>query len=212
MTKKTTKKVASKPLKKTAKVKSAPLPKGPTKKLAEKKSVPAKGPVKPAVKPPAAKQAVKPAKSIAPEKTAKAEIVKPTKTQKSGKSNSELKVDREDPQEKTIIKPVGKKSKKPDSTEVEDTELAPLQDSMPTRKGRKYEGATEEESKWLELRDKNKNIKPRPYKLSETYEEKTPIEHKVLGWGIILSVVNDRLEVLFRSGIKHLISNYKPNS
>lgn len=80
------------------------------------------------------------------------------------------------------------------------------------KKGKKYEGATEEESKWLELKDKNRNIKPLPYKMSEVYQEKTPIEHKVLGWGFILSVVNDRLEVLFRSGIKHLISNYKTNS
>jgi hypothetical protein len=33
--------------------------------------------------------------------------------------------------------------------------------------------------------------------------------HKVLGWGFVLSNLNDRLEVLFKDGIKVLISNYK---
>lgn len=83
------------------------------------------------------------------------------------------------------------------------------EESLPTKKAKKYEGVSEEESKWLELRDKYRHIKPQVYKLSESFQEKTPLEHKVLGWGFILSVVNDRLEVLFRSGIKHLISNYK---
>jgi hypothetical protein len=86
-----------------------------------------------------------------------------------------------------------------------------ISESMPSKKAKKYEGATEEESKWLELRDKHKNIKPQPYKMTEVFLEKTPIEHKTMGWGFVLSVVNDRLEVLFRSGIKHLISNYKTN-
>lgn len=90
--------------------------------------------------------------------------------------------------------------------------LPPEIESLGTKKGKKFEGSTEEETRWLELRDKHKNIKARPYRLSEVYEEKTPLEHKILGWGFILSVINDRLEVLFRSGIKHLISNYKTNS
>lgn len=82
-------------------------------------------------------------------------------------------------------------------------------ESMPSKRAKKYEGATEEESKWLELRDKHRNIKPNIYRISDVFQERTPIEHKTLGWGFILSVVNDRLEVLFRSGIKQLISNYK---
>jgi len=81
-----------------------------------------------------------------------------------------------------------------------------------SKKSKKYEAATEEESRWLELRDKYKSTKAAPYKMSEAYAEKTPIDHKVLGWGFILSVMNDRLEVLFQSGIKQLISNYKSNN
>jgi hypothetical protein len=72
-----------------------------------------------------------------------------------------------------------------------------------------YQAATEEEAKWLELKEKYKGIRPSPYKMSEVYQEKTLLDHKVLGLGVILSVVNDRLEVLFQTGTKHLISNYK---
>ena len=46
--------------------------------------------------------------------------------------------------------------------------------------------------------------------MKAVFEEKTAILHKVLGWGYILSNRNDRLEVLFKDGIKYLISNYKP--
>lgn len=84
--------------------------------------------------------------------------------------------------------------------------------SVPSKKAKKYEASTEEETRWLELRDKYKSTKALPYKMSEVYAEKTPIDHKVLGWGFILSVLNDRLEVLFQSGIKQLISNYKSNN
>jgi hypothetical protein len=33
--------------------------------------------------------------------------------------------------------------------------------------------------------------------------------HKVLGWGFIISNINDRLDILFETGVKTLISNYK---
>lgn len=65
------------------------------------------------------------------------------------------------------------------------------------------------EAQWQTLKDKNKAIKPLAYKMSESFEARTPILHKVLGWGFIISNQNDRLEVLFQQGIKFLISNYK---
>jgi hypothetical protein len=65
------------------------------------------------------------------------------------------------------------------------------------------------EAQWQSLKDKNKAIKPFNYKMSESFEARTPILHKVLGWGFIISNQNDRLEVLFQQGIKFLISNYK---
>jgi hypothetical protein len=45
--------------------------------------------------------------------------------------------------------------------------------------------------------------------MSEQFEPGTPLSHPRLGWGFILSKLNDRLEVIFESGIKILISNYK---
>lgn len=62
---------------------------------------------------------------------------------------------------------------------------------------------------WRTLFEKNKGIKALPYKMSENYEAKTPLMHKVLGWGYVLTSQNDRLEVLFEDGIKILIANYK---
>jgi hypothetical protein len=65
------------------------------------------------------------------------------------------------------------------------------------------------EQRWQTLQ-KQSSGKPAPdYDMTKTYESKSPLQHKVLGWGYILENKNDRLEVLFRSGIKILISNYK---
>ena len=63
--------------------------------------------------------------------------------------------------------------------------------------------------KWENLYTKAGQIKSAPYNMRSSYEAQTGLEHKVLGWGFILSNKNDRLEVLFESGIKVLISNYK---
>lgn len=68
----------------------------------------------------------------------------------------------------------------------------------------------QEKDKWQELSVKLKSQKPRTYSMREVYEPHTTLQHKVLGWGVILSVNNDRLEVLFKEGIKFLISNYNP--
>ena len=64
-------------------------------------------------------------------------------------------------------------------------------------------------AQWSALFEKSKGIEAAPYKMSATYSPRTPIHHKVLGWGYVLSNQNDRLEVLFKDGIKILISNYK---
>lgn len=65
------------------------------------------------------------------------------------------------------------------------------------------------EAQWSQLKEKTKAIKPIPYKMTERYEARVPIQHKLMGWGYILTNQNDRLEVLFQEGIKFLISNYK---
>lgn len=64
-------------------------------------------------------------------------------------------------------------------------------------------------SKWNSFFKKADDIKSAPYSMKNSYESKTAITHKVLGWGYILENKNDRLEVLFKDGIKFLISNYK---
>lgn len=64
-------------------------------------------------------------------------------------------------------------------------------------------------NKWSELKEKHSKDKAVAYTMSATYESNQPIQHKSLGWGLILNNNNDRLEVLFESGIKMLISNYK---
>lgn len=70
-------------------------------------------------------------------------------------------------------------------------------------------GASEDLQKWHDLKAEYDG-EVRAYKMSEQYEAKTAIEHKVLGWGFILSSENNRLDVLFEQGRKMLISNYKP--
>lgn len=71
------------------------------------------------------------------------------------------------------------------------------------------EAASALSQKWSSLFKKAEQIEAKPYNMKAVFEEKTAIVHKVLGWGYILANRNDRLEVLFKDGIKYLISNYK---
>ena len=66
----------------------------------------------------------------------------------------------------------------------------------------------EEERRWNEFHEKHKSDKAQSYDMKATFEAAKPLQHKVLGWGWILSNDNDRLEVLFRDGKRILISNY----
>jgi hypothetical protein len=67
----------------------------------------------------------------------------------------------------------------------------------------------DEKAKWAELFKKYGKEKALTYKMSESYQSLIPLQHKVLGWGFVLTNENDRLEVLFENGIRMLISNYK---
>ena len=67
----------------------------------------------------------------------------------------------------------------------------------------------DEKAKWVELFKKYGKEKAINYKMSDTFPSLSPLQHKVLGWGFILKNDNDRLEVLFETGIRMLISNYK---
>lgn len=71
--------------------------------------------------------------------------------------------------------------------------------------------AADEKAKWQELNKRYGKDKAVAYKMTESFDALKPLQHKVLGWGFILSNENNRLEVLFENGIKMLISNYKPS-
>jgi len=81
--------------------------------------------------------------------------------------------------------------------------------SVKSTKESKAEKANQLSQKWSTLFRKSQEMEARPYNMRGVYEPKTPIQHKVLGWGYILNNKNDRLEVLFQDGIRYLISNYK---
>lgn len=104
-------------------------------------------------------------------------------------------------------------------------EAAPIQEKISLRvnevvvqvkvkKGRKSKASEEKDSdalsqKWTSLYRKTQDVEAQPYNMKNSYEPKTPILHKLLGWGYILNNKNDRLEVLFEDGVRFLISNYK---
>lgn len=64
-------------------------------------------------------------------------------------------------------------------------------------------------AKWVALHEKAKAIPTQKYNMKNEFEKLTGIDHKVLGWGFVLENTNDRLEVLFKDGIRFLISNYR---
>ncbi len=70
--------------------------------------------------------------------------------------------------------------------------------------------SSEASAQWADLHQKYSSEKPQVYDMKAQFEANKPLQHKVLGWGWIMSVENDRLEVMFQDGKRMLISNYKP--
>lgn len=70
--------------------------------------------------------------------------------------------------------------------------------------------ASEDASKWVEYRERYKGEQAPMYDMKSSFEAGRPLQHKLLGWGWVLSNENDRLEVLFQDGRRMLISNYNP--
>jgi hypothetical protein len=62
---------------------------------------------------------------------------------------------------------------------------------------------------WTTYMNQNKAAKPVIYSMSDDYQPKTVISHKVLGLGYVLKSQNNRIEVSFKEGKKTLITNYK---
>lgn len=70
--------------------------------------------------------------------------------------------------------------------------------------------AQEQYKRWLKLQKQLAEEKVQDYKMTEDFELKTPISHKVHGWGVVLQKRDNYIDVLFETGLKTLIVNYKP--
>jgi hypothetical protein len=140
------------------------------------------------------------------EKTAQLKPSKPALMTKKGKIHAELAETEEKPAPKkasTIVSIIETEASGDDSVEkVEKTSKV-----KPVKVDRG--NLNDEKAKWSELNKKYGRDKALTYKMTESYSSLIPLQHKVLGWGFILTNENDRLEVLFENGIRMLISNYK---
>lgn len=70
--------------------------------------------------------------------------------------------------------------------------------------------AQEHYKKWLKLHKQLSVEKPMEYRMTEDFELKAPISHKVHGWGVVMQKRDNYIDVLFEAGLKTLIVNYKP--
>ncbi len=69
--------------------------------------------------------------------------------------------------------------------------------------------AQEHYKRWLKLNKQLADEAPQEYRMSEDYEIKTPLQHKVHGWGVVMQKRDNYIDVIFENGIKTLIVNYK---
>lgn len=155
------------------------------------------------------------AKKSAPAKT-KAPVKSASKAAAKAVEKEEVKIKAEKPEKKAKAPKAEKPPKVEKSPEeVQEAKAAKLAKKTADKKAKAEaaaaKAATEEAAKWLEYKNKFGNNKANTYSMSGVFEAQTPLQHKVLGWGYILSVQNDRLEVIFEQGTKILISNYKSN-
>ncbi len=155
----------------------------------------------------AAKKATK--KKSTKKATTKKTVAKKTKV-KSAKADTSKK--------KTKVKAsttkVKSKAKSKDETETPST-LAVKAKKKTVKKKRLTKKQVAEQTerdelteKWAKLKDIDHEVKAQKYKMSEAYAPNTPIDHPMFGWGFVLSLNENKLEVLFESGIKMLVSNY----
>ena len=191
-------KKATKPVAKAAAKPAAK--KTEAKKTEAKKAAPAAkaAPVKAKAEPKAAKPAAKAAKAT-PEP--KVEAAKPALMTKKGKSADEPK-----DQGDLLIEMAKDEMSKVNAAKIAAEKNAKVK-PIKIERG----NAADEKAKWQELYKRHGKDKANPYKMTDSFDALKPLQHKLLGWGFILSNENNRLEVLFENGIKMLISNYKPS-
>lgn len=166
-------------------------------------------------------KAVKSAKAAAPakakassaKKTVVVEKSKPALMTKKGKDQP---VQQKAPAKSTLAEVVEIKKTKTVVSMIEETPVAGTADEQKAEKVSKVKpvkvdrgNINDEKAKWAELFKKYGKEKAYTYKMTESFPSLVPLQHKVLGWGFVLTNENDRLEVLFENGIRMLISNYK---
>ena len=183
----------AKPAKKTAKKVEAPKKalKKPAvaeapKKTAKAPAAPVEKPLKAAKAPKAAAPAAEPVVEAPKAKKAKA-VAAPVAAPVPETPKAEPKV-------------LGKKEKKPKPEKID----APKSGKPLDEEGEKLL------KQWHQMQEQLKSVKPPLYTLQGNFDAKTPIQHKVLGWGYVLKNKGNRIEVLFQDGVKTLVTNYKP--
>lgn len=151
------------------------------------------------------KKSAAPTKPVKPVKPIKVKAVKPALMTKIGKkatsADSEVEVEATK-KSQTIVSMI-----ESDSNSAEPAKVEKVSKAKPIKIERG--NVTDERAKWAELNKKFGKEKAMSYKMTESFPSLAPLQHKVLGWGYILTNENDRLEVLFENGIRMLISNYK---
>lgn len=67
------------------------------------------------------------------------------------------------------------------------------------------------EEEWNSLREKNSGKGAKPYRLAEKFEKDVMVDHPKFGVGIVMTATDQRLEILFKEGLKTLVHNQKSN-
>ncbi len=185
--------------------------KKPVAKVAAKNAA-KKAPTKPAkAAKPVAKVPAKPAAKPAPTKPVKAAakpVVKPEPIVKAPVKLAEPKNEPQEPKDQgDLLIEKAKEEMASVNADARQAEKASKVKPIKIERG----NLTDEKAKWQELNKRYGKDKAQPYKMTDIFESMKPVQHKILGWGFVLTNENNRLEVLFENGIKMLISNYKPS-
>jgi hypothetical protein len=191
------------------------------KKTAAKKSSASPAKKKTPVK---AKAVAKPAAKVAPKPVVKAAPVKAKPLEKPAEKPRLLKaqpkietpaksIDAAEPKAEapSTSKKAAKSPKPPKAPKPAASKVG--RKAKPQMLGNNQLGPSPENTKkWEDFKRVHGEAKAPTYSMTGQFEAAQPLTHKTLGWGYIVGNNNDRLEVLFESGLKVLISNYKPTA
>lgn len=188
------KKVSPKSAAKAEVTKSKKPLKKPEKKSSEKpKSVPAKSAAAKPKAAPAAKASERPVETEVDIMSHPKLSLKPTKPTEEGAPSEEEALVAPKPENLAPLKPSKEKGPVPSLAELK----------LDKNK------MSEDQLRWYELFRKHRSEPSQTYEISKSFEARKPLDHKLFGWGYILTNEYDRLEVLFKEGKKILISNRK---